>query len=297
MLESDQKFARRHVPIASLLPVWAAASAQTQQILNPAEVVNLVIKTMLQTAGRTTALHPRTAHLFGPEGDFMSDSVEHRVVAFQRLANEIASGAGERNLSELEQAVLAAGAFLVGRGSSHSFLLTRLPRRWALSFTWFGLMSGLSGPHTWDGEWSRAAKGLERSLRGQLDWYSASGADLSWPEYLWLTATFTGKQIFADLPKMLPKVLSIEILPGVGCQLRLVTDGARDLGQREKLETESRERELQETLDQVATLAMRARRLLLGHESQRAPGQGSLAIESTEERESNAMRSRRGKRN
>jgi hypothetical protein len=160
-------------------------------------------------------------------------------------------------------------------------------------------MVGLAGPRSWDGEWSRAAKGLERLLRARIDWCNTTGADLSWPQYLWLTKTFTGKQIFAELPKMVPKVLSVEILPGVACQLRLAADsagGARDVSQRESAEFGRRERELRETLDQVATLAMRARQLLSGPEARRTPAQGAFGLETTEGQESNTSQSRRGKR-
>jgi len=72
--------------------------------------------------------------------------------------------------------------------------------------------------------------------------------------------------------------------------------GARDVSPRERAETQRRERELRETLDQVATLAMRARPLLSGREPQRTPGQGSLGFEDTEGRESSTSRSRRSKR-
>ena len=299
VLEEDPKFGRRQVAIASLEPVWASASLRAKEVLGVSEVVGVVVNTMFQTANDTTPVHFRPSNLFAPQGDLMSDSVENRVVAFQKLASQIGDEVGERTPTALEQAIIAAGAFLVGRGSSHSFLLNRLSRRWSHAFTWFGLMVGLAGPRSWDGEWSRAAKGLERLLRARIDWCNTSGADLSWPEYLWLTKTFTGKQVFAELPKMMPKVLSVEILPGVACQLRLAADsggGARDVNQRERAEFERRERELRETLDQVATLAMRARQLLSGPEVPRTPAQGAFGLETTEGRESNTSRSRRGKR-
>jgi hypothetical protein len=300
VLEKDQKFARRHVAIASLEPVWAPpAASRAEDTLAVSEVVDLVVSAITRAAEEPTDLKVRPATLFSPQSDLMSDSVESRVVAFQRLTAQIGDEVGERAPTALEQAVIAAGAFLVGRGSSHSFLLSRLPRRWSHTFTWFGLMAGLAGPQSWDGEWSRAAKGIERFLRGTFDWCGVSGADLSWPEYSWLTSTFTGKQVFAELPKMLPKVLSVEVVPGAICQLRLATDSpgaARDASQRETADAERRERELRDTLDQVASLATRARQLVGGQEAQRTTGQGSFALDDTQERESSASRSRRGKR-
>ncbi|MGO8700015.1 MAG: hypothetical protein ACLQVY_20180 [Limisphaerales bacterium] len=299
ILEEDSKFARRQVAIASLEPVWASASSRAREVFEVSEVVNVVVNTIVQTANNTTPLQFRPSNLFAPQGDLMSDSVEDRVVAFQKLASQLGDVVGERTPTAVEQAIIAAGAFLVGRGSSHSFLLNRLSRRWSQAFTWFGLMVGLAGPQSWDSEWSRASKGLERLLRARIDWCNTSGADLSWPEYMWLTKTFTGKQVFAELPKMVPKVLSIEILPGVACQLRLAADsggGTRDVSQRERAEFERRERELRETLDQVATLAMRARLLLPGPEAPRKPSQGAFGLEAPEGRESKTSLSRRGKR-
>src|ERR1043166_5210407 len=193
VLERDQKFARRQVTIASLEPVWGFASSRPDDVLEPSQVVDVLMRTIESS----TALNLRPSRLFAPQGDLMSDSVENRVVAFQKLAAQIADSTGEHPPTIFEQAVIAAGAFLVGRGSSHSFLLNRLPRRWSHTLTWFGLMVGLAGPRSWDGEWSRAAKGIERVLRGRFDWCGTSGADLSWPEYLWLPGTLPGNKEFA----------------------------------------------------------------------------------------------------
>lgn len=299
VLEKDQKFARRQVTVSSLEPVWASASSRAEEIFDVPEVVDLVISAVTRIADKQPALKFRPETEFAPQADFMGDSVESRVVAFQRLTAEMSDEVGERNPTSLEQAVIAAGAFLVGRGSSHSFLLGRLPRRWSHAFTWFGLMTGLAGPQSWDVEWSRAAKGIERFLRGRFDWCGASSADLSWPEYSWLTTTFTGTQVFAEFPKLLSKVLSVEIVPGAGCQLRLAPDSAaaaRDTSQREKADAERRERELTDTLDKVASLAIRARQLVGGPGAQRTTAQGSLGFSDTNERESSASQPRRGKR-
>ena len=297
-LEKDQKFARRQVAIASLEPVWRSAGSREGEMLEVPQVVDFVVNAVGKGADRSTAPQFRPSNLFAPQADLMSDSVENRVVAFQKLTTQIGDEVGDRTPTPFELAIIAAGAFLVGRGSSHCFLLSRLPRRWSHTFAWFGLMTGLAGPQSWDGEWSRVAKGIERFLRGKFDWCSTVGADLSWPEYLWLSSTFTGKQVFAELPKILPKVLSVEVLPGVVCQLRLAADsvGARDVDQRERAETERRERELRETLDQLTTLASRARQLASGRDPQRTSGQASLGFGDTEEREGNTTRSRRSKK-
>jgi hypothetical protein len=299
LLERDQKFTRRPVSVASLEPLWAVAASRGSETLDAPEVVDLALSGITRAADGPASLKTRMASMVGTQSEFSSDSVENRVVAFQKLTSQVTEDTGNTNPTALAQAVIAAGAFLVGRGSSHGFLLGRLPRRWSQAFAWFGLMNGLSGPQSWDGEWSRAAKGVERSLRGRFDWCGVSGADLSWPEYLWLTTTFAGKQAFAEIPKMVPKVLSVEIAPGATCQLRLAADAGgspREVGRGEHVEAERRNRELRDTLEHLADLAIRARHLLSAQDAQRSHGQGSLGFDDSEEHESNASRSRRSKR-
>jgi len=299
ILEKDQKFTRRPVSVASLEPLWSVAASRGTEALDAPEVVDMTLRAVTRVGDGPAALKARMASMVRAQSEFSSDSVENRVVAFQQLTARVTEDIGNTNPTALANAVIAAGAFLVGRGSSHGFLLSRLPRRWSPAFAWFGLMAGLAGPQSWDGEWSRAAKGVERFLRGRFDWCGVSGADLSWPEYLWLTTTFTGNQVFAELPKMVPKVLSVEIVPGATCQLRLAADAGgspREVSRGERVEVERRNRELRDTLEHLADLAIRAGHLLSVQDERRFHGQGSLGFADSEEHEPNASRSRRSKR-
>jgi hypothetical protein len=297
-IEKDQRFGRRAISVVALEPVWRAAASSEQHALSAQEVVDLVFDTINRVSYEPSARRMRTIASFGPQSELFSDSVESRVLAFQKLLVAMSDEVGDASPTPSANAMVAAGAFLVGRGTSHSFLLARLPKRWLQSLPWFGLMAGLAGPQSWDGEWSRAAKGLERLLRGRFEWCGVSGADLSWIEYSWLTTTFAGKQVFAEMPKMVPKVVSVEIVPGAICQLRLAVDagGSRELARNDRAKSERRDQELRETLQELASLALRARQLISAEPSQRAEDQGSLGFDDSGARASNASRSRRGKR-
>jgi hypothetical protein len=295
VLEKDQRFARRQVAIAALRPVWNLAMPYGAETLAVPEAAEIVAReaTRRMNGAPSVRLHPEI--LLNAPSDFQSDSVETRVVAFHRLTAQVMDEVGERTPTELASAMIAAAAFLVGRGSSHAFLLSRLPRRWPHTFTWFGLMAGLAGPRSWDDGWSRAAKGIERVIRGRFDWCGSSGADLSWPEYSWLATTFSGSQTYVELPKMAPKALSVEILPGAACQLRLAADAgapARDL-ERGELVAAERSRELKRTLEELANLADRARQLIAREELLHR--QASLGFDESRGGDPVAPRPRRNK--
>ena len=298
VLEKDQRFARRSVGAANLQPIWLAAATHGKAAIDAPGVVELILSAIRRTADGPTTSKTRLTLMVGALSDFSSDSVENRVIAFQRLVTQVTEETGESIPTTLAQAVVAAGAFLVGRGSSHGFLLARLPRRWSHAFLWFGLMAGIAGPQSWDPNWSRAAKGVERFLRGRFDWCSAPAADLSWPEYLWLASTFTGNQVFVELPKIAAKVLTVEVLPGANCQLRLAADAggsAREVRRGERLETASRDRQLRDVLEHLADLAIRARHLV-GEDTSHFRDQASLEFGEEEEPESSGPRSRSGRR-
>lgn len=297
MLEKDQKFSRRQVSVASLNPVWMSLMHCGSEIFDFQAAAEIAIAEATRSEAGEYSRGFRPADLLQVDSGLMSDSVETRVIAYQHLTAQMRERIGSNSPSALAQAVVAAGAFLVGRGSSHAFLLSRLPRQWSQSFIWFGLLAGLTGPQSWGGEWSRAVKGIERSLKGKFDWCTSQGADLSWAEYSWLAATFSGKQTFAELPKMAQRALSVEVLPGATCQLRLVHDSGvpgREPMRGEGAEGERLERELRETLERVMYLADRARQLAAG--AARWPQQSLFEHEDSQERDEGPPRSRRNRR-
>jgi hypothetical protein len=166
-----------------------------------------------------------------------SDSFEARVIAFNNLVELLKGLPVEARRSSACSAVVAIAAFLVGRSTSHEFLVRRNLEFFPFGPIWFGLLAGLVGSNYWDVTWARFAKGVERQLRSKFRWEEAAGYDLCWAEYAWYAATFDDRN-FSQIPKLLPKVLSVEVMPGATCQLRLsavptapVKDGRSPLGQ------------------------------------------------------------------
>lgn len=259
LLESDRRFARRSVGVDELLPVWAIVGAHINEPLSPSDAV----KHILKAAGdHLIVLNKQNASsvssfLLRDISKLSSDSIEERVGVFNRLVSEIM----QRNqltkgtaTSTIDGLLLAAAAFLVGRGTSHVFLLQRTQQFAPAAATWFGAMAALAGPRAWDKAWLVAAKGAERLLWPEFDWLEVSRADICWSEFEWIARTFEGLGVFQSLPKMLPRTLTIEIVPGASCQFRLLGQPNESV-QRHAQETTSREQELRESLEQFLLLA------------------------------------------
>lgn len=223
LVEADRRFARRSVGVDSLMPVWAIAGADISDS-NPQEAAMLVLDaafSYLSASGRDS--FPQSYSFQG----MYSDSVESRVVAFNQISSQILQDVKtSSNVSALAGPTLAAAAFLVGRSTSHSFLLKRVAREVPIAYAWFGLIAAKAGSRCWDANWLRALKGIERLLRPDFNWLEPSTADLSWAEFAWFATTFEGNDMFAAVPKMLPRTLAVEIVPGATCQFRLASSAA-----------------------------------------------------------------------
>lgn len=265
-LESDRRFARRPVGIEQLLPVWAIASANIGEKLLPSEAVSYVLDAGFGYYRVNDRSHhaPSASPLMLKEiHGLSSDSIEERVGAFNRLAVSILQRTqSDRGTapSSLDSLLLAAAAFQVGRGTSHVFLLQRVQGFAPTAAAWFGAMAALAGPRAWDKAWLKAAKGAERLLRPEFSWLDTSGADIGWAEFAWMAGTFDGQEVFLELPKMLPRTLGIEIVPGAVGQFRLA--GEPPDNEPKSLQTpqhSARERALMETVAQFITLAQRAK--------------------------------------
>lgn len=261
LLESDRRFARRSVGVDDLLPVWAIVGARINEPLSPSDAVNHILNAAgdyLITLDKKNASLV-SSFLLKDISRLSSDSIEERVGAFNRLASEIL----QRNQptrgtapSTIDGLFLAAAAFLVGRGTSHVFLLQRTQRFAPAAAAWFGAMAALAGPRAWDKAWLTAAKGAERLLWPEFDWLEVPRADICWGEFEWIARTFEGLEVFLGLPKMLPRTLTIEIVPGASCQFRLLGQ-PNESGPRQAQEPTSREQALRGSLEQFLLLAQR----------------------------------------
>lgn len=277
LASEDSRFARRLIPVDAFIPVWVTVSAMSDDVGSPLEAAELVLHAAEASAhGLTLVSEPQRALRSYP--NLFSDSVEERVVAFHRLANEAMS----RSTKEigLDAALLAAGAILVGRGTSHSFLLRKFPALAPMAFVWFGLMAALLGSKGWDAAWMRAAKGVERQLRLGFSWDDPTAADICWAEYEWVAGAVKGQQAFAEISRQTPRTLSVEIVPGCVCQFR--TSAEPKLAESTRRATGSlAEAELRAHVEALNALAIKARQLVDSlHSSGAAGAQAELTLDA-----------------
>ncbi|MCT9072391.1 hypothetical protein [Cupriavidus gilardii] len=291
-VEADRRFVRRSVTVSDLTPIWAMAGGQFGTPVSAEETAYLVLDAALSFMHKSARapLFPSPLRLRDVPG-LSSDSIEERVLAFQRLSTELTNAEPRGADNGLPSVLLAAAAFLVGRSTTHEFLLHRVSKRFPAALAWYGLIAGLAGPSLWDAGWFRAAKGIERQVRPRFDWTESTGFDLSWLEYSWMASTFEGPDAFNLLPKLLPRVISIESIPGATCQFRLAAGSSPDSDV--KLHNDgARGKELQSALAQFVALANKARYLLEGGH---VTGQQSLNLDSNDIAPARSPKGRKGK--
>lgn len=285
VLARDGRFRSRNVSVEALSRLWQLVQDAGTEDFDPADASVLVLDAVMSPRSSARQLWAENSSLWegGNSSDLLNESIEQRVRAFYRVAETLDSSKDPQ--SELVNAQLAVAAFLVGRGTSHAFLLRRAGRRYPTSQVWFGLLAALSGPRTWEQDWSRAVKSMERLARGSIAWDDSGGVDLFWAEYEWVSRTWEGLDAFIDLPRNQPGALTIELLPAVSCQLRLALPEAASEQQPEEPE---RERALSAYVREFVELAARAREAL--DDSRRGIG------ERTTSSETSSTRARRPKR-
>jgi hypothetical protein len=285
VVENDRRFVRRPTSVSSLLPVWTVVNSGIEDADEPQSVTESVVKAAFKDLSDGNAgLENRALSTLRQKDGFSSDSVELRVAAFKNLVGQLREEFGASSTDLLPNVLVAAGAFLVGRGTSHAFLLQRVARQWPSSLPWFATIASFGGARFWDLEWSRAAKGVERLLRSPFQWWGVTSADLCWAEYAWMAQTFAGTAAFGELPKMGSKVLSVELIPGLQCQFRLADSGGqsgRETDRSEHPDTEKRDRELRVMLERIAALTSQANHLM--DRGQISKGQAVLSFEDSAE--------------
>ncbi|SDQ24708.1 hypothetical protein SAMN05216569_0277 [Pseudoxanthomonas sp. CF125] len=281
MAETDRRFVRRPVSTTDLEPVWALAQSSIDHALSAKDAVEVVVNSahayQRNVESRTGTSSPKITDY----KELYGDSAEERVLAFQKL---VASIEASRSTSVTTVATLAAAAFLVGRGTSHSFLLRKVPALAPRAFAWFGLIASYVGVRGWDPQWTRAAKGLEKQIRAGFDWADPPSADICWIEYSWLANKFSNAQPYAEIAQTTTRTLSIEVVPGSTCQFRLVATEPTKVPKNETNPSAARsvrETELQAILDQFMSLATKAGQILGTSTSKPASSQGSLPLSKT----------------
>lgn len=287
-LEQEYRFVKRSVSVDDLRPMWDLLEDFRPDPRPSAElIINLIER--IESSNFTS-----TRSLIGPRirnyPGLLSDSIEERVITFHKLATEILDSPTNHSLNAINCATLSAAAFLVGRGTSHIFLLRKWNKEFPASLAWFGLFAAYVGPNCWDPQWARAVKSIERPFQSNFDWMDLTQTDLCWPEYFWLSKTYEGHEVFSDLPKMYPRVLSIEVFPGASCQFRLLSSTTSvEIDSKKQPNNSKREKELQFTLNELVSLAVKAKNLMVS--DHRENRQESFQLE-----ESNSGKDTRSKR-
>ncbi|MGY5942292.1 hypothetical protein [Stenotrophomonas forensis] len=305
ILENEKRFARRPVGVKKLAPVWAISGAQINDYLEPDEATTLVLEVAARHFRRSSVNFIEPESILSGFPALFSNSIEDRVGAFNALASEVQNQSTESPQGARESILsitVAAAAFLVGRGTSHLFLVQRLQRHVPSAPAWFGAIASLTGPRFWDKHWLRAVKGAERLLRPEFTWTEPSAADICWTEMSWLAGNFDGLEVLIDLPKMLPRTLNIEIVAGATCQLRIAGEAIDSYESRHERKpivaspSTDREHRLEEALGQFLALATSVDSLL---GTVRIPKQKSLELEpnSPSEMSSKTRKLRRQPRN
>lgn len=265
-IESDSSFVRRPVLVASFAKVWDTlhtheyrrSDSNVSSEAQIAEAIDILL------AHQSITKASSDIYL----SDFLalqSDSIEERVLAFNKLLTQVGAKVEGEIADTRINAIVASAAFMVGRGTSHIFLLRRLSKVLPSAVLWFGVLAALTGPKCWDAHWLRAVKGIEKHLRIQFNWEEPSPSDLCWHEYAWLAEVYKKGEYFDGLSKNLPNVVSVEIIPGASCQMRLASsvNKTSDTDKSTRVEMKSlRERELEFVVSQFVALASRANDLM-----------------------------------
>ncbi len=291
-IESDRRFARRLVEVNDLVGIWGLLGMESEPF-SPRDAVAVVLEAAQRFA------EDKHSGGYVPErrwllqlAEFDSDSIEERVRAFHVLSNRLLTESERINRSSMPPALLAAAAFLVGRGTSHEFLLHQVGKAFPAAPVWFGLIAALAGIDAWDADWTRATKSVERHLRAAFDWTDAAGFDICWAEFSWLIGTFEGTEVFSGLPKLAQRAITVELIPGAACQFKLAAGPGADPDLRHLEVVTVRERELQKALSQFIGLAAQTRQLIKEPQGQNQQGLGSDNQPSTPLRGSRLKKNR-----
>lgn len=284
-LELNRSFVQRSVTIHDLHPIWRMLEKLTMD--RSTTDLNLFdIISQLEKDHGWIGQRPSLTSFTG----LLSDSVEERVIAFNKYVQSVLTPNAHLRNETVISASLAAAAYLVGRGTSHLFMLRAWIGEMPLALAWFSFYAAYRGAMFWDLNWTKAVKSIERSINGRFDWESPVQVDLCWAEYIWRSDVF-GQDAFAQIPKLYPRVLSIEILPGATCQLRLHTPANTKSADVTQKKVEVSNAELKSTLDGLVALASKARDMLSGTApTSTSAYQGSLGFEKDQDFKSPATK-------
>lgn len=263
-LDVDKNFLSRHIRFANLEAIWRLAYSNDERTIGLSEAVNTVLDLVQTQIGRDFGI----SGVLGSKA-FASDSIEDRVIAFNAVVENLGSLPDNARREPSASAVIGIAAYLVGRGTSHEFLVRRNLGDFPLAALWFSVIAGLTGPSTWDLNWFRLASGVLRQIHKRTSWNDFGGYDLSWSEYEWFSTNIADRH-FSDIPRLTSRGLGIELVPGVVCQLRMAFDShsVQDADARSpsssSTATDQISEEARSIFSQLIKLAVRAESVVYG---------------------------------
>jgi hypothetical protein len=251
-VSDDSRFARRPISVSQLAPIWTICHTRIEGDLEAHESAFMVVREASEFIRMESGPMSAGGHRFlARYPGLQSDSAEERVISFNEFCDEVLSFRGSE-LASSGAFLLAAAGFMVGRSTSH------VRKTAPMAFVWFGLIAAFAGPRCWDAAWLRAVKGAERLLKPRFDWTDTSSADIGWAEFAWLAVSLPSVDHMIELPKMLPRTLGVEVVPGVTLQVRFGQGSAGD-EIRVVPEISAKEQALTDALNQILEVALKVR--------------------------------------
>ncbi|HCY16913.1 MAG: hypothetical protein A2Z93_04980 [Curvibacter sp. GWA2_64_110] len=226
VIENDMLFSKKAISVETLQPIWSLAEGGGQRPSEIADVVH-VIMSALDPAGPRGIISD--LELLKIDVRKMSSGpIEQRVLEFENASLKLVQEASSsKQLRSRAPMYLAAFAFWVGQGTTHISLLEDFENTFPSIYAWTGLFAGLGGPTCWDSRWMRACTAVDRMIRAPFSLTDPPAVDLGWIEYQLIRDQNRPTEWVKELVKLTPRALTVEVLPGASCQMRL-TEPDRD---------------------------------------------------------------------
>lgn len=221
-LQNERSFTQRLVNVHDMLAIWSFVDEYAK--CTPfqkgwIEAILSIVETGVEPNYASAAVLER----IGIDARKMaSGPIEVRVLEFERAISLSFNAVSSNNDMRSNIPLIVAGlCFLVGGGTSHISLLDEFASDFPTVYAWFGLLAGLAGPGTWDAQWARTSTSVEKLLRSGFSMYDPPTADICWAEYEWIASQRQSLPWLKELPKLYPRLVSVEVIPGATCQFRL----------------------------------------------------------------------------
>ena len=220
-LETDGLFVKRSISVDDLRPIWDWATIESTTDSALKEVIHAISSIIDGESSSPIRIDTPALRLTGLNPTVLGvGPMEGRVREFESFLGSMRGAVDDTN-ARTAAMLVAAAATLVGNGTSHISLLEEFGKRLPAVFAWFGFFAAVVGPKCWDPAWNRATNSVARLLKSRFDLTDPPTFDLSWVEYDFVRAVAKPRDFISHIPKMYPRLLSIEVIPGAACQFRI----------------------------------------------------------------------------